>query len=110
MSSCKRPGRSRIFLRCLAVDVGVVWPLETIAFEALVEEELDAEAQRSEAALAQLILEHCLPPSRLVLVSGPALPAIEGGELVMDGERDAAALEVIDHVATPNRDIRHVEE
>src|SRR5215211_8289799 len=91
-----------------AIDMSIVRSLEAIAVKAFVQEQLNPKAQLQKSGGAQLFLKFGLPPTRFVLVSRPALPAIESREHMIDGKWDAAPFEVLNHVPTPNRNIRHV--
>src|SRR5262249_12957276 len=84
-------------------------PHEPVATMSALEHQLDTEPEFLKAAVAQLLLKARLPPSGLVLIARPALPAIERGEYVIDGEGDRSALEVVHDIAAPHRDVRNVE-
>jgi hypothetical protein len=89
--------------------VRIVRAHETVPLMALVEHDIDAELQLVEAVAAQLVLELGLPPAGFVLIARPALPAVQRGKDVIDGEGDFAAGKMVDDIAAPHRHVGHVE-
>ena len=67
------------------------------------------EFQVEEPTVAEFLLKPRAPPSRLVLVAWPSLPSVQRGENVVYREGNLAALEMVDDIAAPHRNIGNVE-